>query len=120
AVTLAAADPDELAALVGGMARKVEYLGAVVDFFQRAGELAEVTAARRGVRGIGAWSATFILVRGLVRMDADLSTSENLGREVSRVCIAASGQPPAAAALAALLERYGPSRGYWLFYCRNA
>ncbi len=30
------------------------------------------------------------------------------------------GQPLPSGAFAYLLERYGPTRGYWAFYCRNA
>lgn len=120
--TLAAAEPGELAALVGN-ARKADYLTAVTAFFLRTDEtwlrtapVTEVTAALRGIRGIGPWSATFLLVRGLGRMDADLSTSETLGREVSQV-YAPTLSPTDRVAL---LERYGPWCGYWLFYCRNA
>ncbi|HEX9037529.1 MAG TPA: hypothetical protein VF808_11120 [Ktedonobacterales bacterium] len=123
AATLAAADPEELDALIG-VARKAEYFRAVADFFNqtdegwlRAAPVADVTAALRGVRGIGAWSATFILVRGLGRMDADLAASETLGREVSYVY---GGRHLPEMERRALLERYGATRGYWLFYCRNA
>jgi DNA-3-methyladenine glycosylase II len=122
AATLAAADPAELDALIG-VARKAEYFRAVVDYFARADEfwlrsapVGEVAAALRGVRGIGAWSTTFILVRGLGRMDADLATSETLGREVSRIY----GHLPDEAEQRALLTRYAHAAGYWLFYCRNA
>lgn len=122
AATLAAADPEELDALIG-VARKAEYFRAVVAFFARAdeswlraGPVSEVAAALRSVHGIGAWSTTFILVRGLGRMEADLSTSETLGREVSRVY----GHTVSEDEQRALLERYGPARGYWIFYCRNA
>jgi DNA-3-methyladenine glycosylase II len=122
AATLAAADPDELDTLIG-VARKAEYFRAVVDYFAHADEawlraapVAEVAAALRAVRGIGAWSTNFILVRGLGRMDADLSASETLGREVSRVY----GHTPTEAEQRSLLARYVHSAGYWLFYCRNA
>lgn len=122
AATLAAADPAELDTLIG-VARKAEYFRAVVDYFARADEfwlrsapVADVAAALRGVRGIGAWSTTFILVRGLGRMDADLATSETLGREVSRVY----SHTPDETEQRALLTRYASSAGYWIFYCRNA
>jgi len=121
---LASADPDELAGIVRNT-RKVEYLHAISAFFSeadetwlRTGPIAEVTARLRGVRGVGEWSATFILVRGLGRMEAAPTSDAELLRAAGRLYNA--GAPLTTAALAPLLERYGPTRGYWAFYCRAA
>jgi len=72
---LAAVEPGELAAVVRNE-RKVEYLRAVIQFFNavdeqflRSGPYEEVADRIRGIRGIGEWSAHFILVRGLGRME---------------------------------------------------
>jgi DNA-3-methyladenine glycosylase II len=120
--TLASADPADLAALVRNE-RKVDYLRAVSAFFNqtdeaflRSGPLDEVVAQLRGVRGIGEWSARFIVVRGLGRMDAALTADEELLGAAGRIYRA--GQPLTPAELAPLLERYGDVRGYWAFYCR--
>lgn len=122
--TLAAAAPDDLAALVGN-SRKVEYLQAVIAFFSQAdetflrtGPLDEVIAQLRGVRGLGAWSVAFILVRGLGRIDYALPTDEALTRAAARLYN--GGQPLAPAEMRRLLDRYGETRGYWAFYCRLA
>lgn len=122
--TLVGAEPDELRAIVRN-ARKVEYLQAISAFFSgadeawlRAGPIAEVTARLRGVRGVGEWSAMFILVRGLGRMEAAPTSDEELLRAAGRLYNA--GAPLTPAGLAPLLERYGPTRGYWAFYCRAA
>jgi DNA-3-methyladenine glycosylase II len=125
---LASADPAELAAIVRNE-RKLAYLGAVIELFSevdeawlRAGPLEEVLARLRATRGIGEWSATFILVRGLGRMAAAPSSDEELRRAAGRLYNAGknAGEPLATADLARLLERYGEARGYWAFYCRNA
>lgn len=122
--TLASADPAELADLVRN-ARKANYLLAVIQFFDevdegwlRSAPVDEVQARLRGVRGIGEWSAMFLLVRGLGRMDAMPSSDGELQRATARLYNA--GQPLPADAFARLLERYGDTRGYWMFYCRNA
>lgn len=122
--TLAAADPAELASIVRNE-RKVAYLQAVTEFFAthdegwlRSAPVDEVAAALRGVRGIGAWSASFILVRGLGRMDSALAIGEELERAAAQVYN--DGRPLATAEMRRLLERYDAVRGYWVFYCRNA
>jgi DNA-3-methyladenine glycosylase II len=124
AATLASADPDELAAIVRN-ARKVGYLSAISAFFSeadeawlRTGPIEEVTARLRDVRGVGEWSAMFILVRGLGRMEAAPTADAELLRAAGRLYNA--GAPLTPAALAPLLERYSPTRGYWAFYCRAA
>jgi len=124
AATLASVDPAELADLVRN-ARKANYLLAVIQFFDEVDEgwlrlapVDEVQARLRGVRGIGEWSAMFLLVRGLGRMDAMPGSDGELQRAIARLYNA--GQPLPADAFARLLERYGDARGYWIFYCRNA
>ena len=122
--TLASADPAELAELVRN-ARKANYLLAVIQCFDevdeawlRSAPVEEVQARLRGVRGIGEWSAMFLLVRGLGRMDAIPTSDGELQRAIARLYNA--GQPLPADAFARLLERYGDARGYWAFYLRNA
>ncbi len=122
--TLASADPADLAAIMRN-ARKEAFLRAVIERFSetneawlRAGPLDEVVATLRGTRGIGEWSAAFILVRGLGRMDYAPTADGELQRAAGRIYNA--GQPLTAAAMRGLLDHYGETRGYWAFYCRNA
>jgi DNA-3-methyladenine glycosylase II len=122
--TLASVDPAELAEIVRN-ARKVNYLLAVIQFFDevdeawlRSAPVEDVQARLRGVRGIGEWSAMFLLVRGLGRMDAMSTSDGELQRATARLYNA--GRPLPADAFARLLERYGDARGYWAFCCRNA
>jgi DNA-3-methyladenine glycosylase II len=72
---LADADMAELQGLVGNP-RRAEYLQAVARAFAaadeawlRAAPYAEVEAWLRAIKGLGAWSTTFVLLRGLGRMD---------------------------------------------------
>ncbi len=122
--TLAAADATELAALIRNE-RKTEYLQAVIAFFLehdeaglRSAPVEDVTAALGGVRGIGAWSASFILIRGLGRMDSALAHGEEFEHAAAQVYN--GGQALPAAEMRRLSEYYGAVRGYWTFYCRNA
>ncbi len=122
--TLAAADPAELASIIRNE-RKATYLQAVTEFFTthddtwlRSAPVEEVVAALGGVRGIGAWSASFILIRGLGRMDAALTTGEEFEHAAAQVYN--SGQALPAAEMQRLSQYYDAVRGYWAFYCRNA
>jgi DNA-3-methyladenine glycosylase II len=115
---------DELLAVVHN-ARKVEYLRAVIEFFQcveeqflREGDYDEVAARIRGIRGIGEWSSHFILVRGLGRMERLSATDRELLKAAS--LIYNNNQPLTPAELQRILDRYGDTQGQWAFYIRNA
>ena len=121
---LAAVEPGELAAMVRNE-RKVEYLRSVTQFFNevdeqflRSGPYDEVAASIRGIRGIGEWSAHFILVRGLGRMEHVSSTDKELLKAASNIYN--DGQPISAEKLQQILDRYAETQGYWAFYARNA
>jgi DNA-3-methyladenine glycosylase II len=121
---LARVEPGELAKVVRNE-RKVEYLRAVIQFFNevdeqflRYGPFEEVAARIRGIRGIGEWSAHFILVRGLGRMERVSSTDRELLDSAARIYN--GGQPITPAELQRILDRYGNTQGYWAFYARNA
>jgi DNA-3-methyladenine glycosylase II len=117
---LADADTAELLELVGNP-RRAEYLRAVARAFAaadeawlRAAPYAEVEAWLRAIKGMGAWSTTFVLLRGLGRMDHLPVGEARLGQAAAKVY----GHMLADAELAALAERYGASRGYWAHYLR--
>jgi DNA-3-methyladenine glycosylase II len=121
---LAAVAPDELAAIVGHV-RRGEYLHAAASAFAtvdegwlRAGPVAEVEGWLRAIKGIGAWSATFILVRGLGRAEVLPLGEERLAAIVARRYL--GGATATADAVARCAAPYGPWRGYWAHYLRVA
>ena len=121
---LAAVAPDELAAIVGH-ARRSAYLHAAASAFAtvdegwlRAGPLAEVEGWLRAIKGIGAWSASFILIRGLGRTEILPTGEERLAAIVARRYL--GGAPATDATIARCAASYGPWRGYWAHYLRVA
>jgi DNA-3-methyladenine glycosylase II len=119
---LAAVDMGELASVVRNE-RKVEYLQAVIQFFNevdeqflRYGDYDEVAAKIRGIRGIGEWSSYFILVRGLGRIERVSTVDQELAKAVARVYN--QGQLLAPSEMQRLLERYGKFQGLWALYLR--
>ncbi|WP_207938908.1 DNA-3-methyladenine glycosylase family protein [Actinomadura darangshiensis] len=83
--------------------------------FLRTGPYAEVKEFLLGLPGVGPWSANFILIRGLGRMDETPVEKALLGA-ASR----AYGRALTEAGLRKLAERYGPWQGYWAHYLRAA
>jgi DNA-3-methyladenine glycosylase II len=121
------ASPDELNRVIKNE-RKVEYLMAVTRAFDRAdeqflrcGPYSEVEDWLLRIKGIGDWSAHFILIRGLGRTER-LSLTPNSVHEkalveaVSRVY--APGQNLDGEEILRLAERYGDWQGYWAYYLR--
>jgi DNA-3-methyladenine glycosylase II len=83
--------------------------------FLRHGDYDEVEAWLRSIKGIGEWSAQFVMVRGLGRID-------RLPIE-QRLLMAASEryqQTMTPDSLRKLAVRYGPWQGYWAHYLRAA
>jgi DNA-3-methyladenine glycosylase II len=85
------------------------------ESFLRYGPLKEVETWLRGIHGIGEWSATFILVRGLGRVEflpiekrLLAAASERYQRVITEKV------------LTELAEPYGAWRGYWAHYLRAA
>jgi DNA-3-methyladenine glycosylase II len=116
---LAAADPDELGNLIRNE-RKTAYLIAASSAFADvdehwlgAGEYDAVEAWLRAIPGIGAWSAAFILIRGLGRMERVTSNEPPL-----EAAARAYGEPIPQARFQELAVRYGETGGYWAFYLR--
>jgi DNA-3-methyladenine glycosylase II len=121
---LAAVGPAALAEVVHNE-RKVEYLQAVTQFFLesaeaflRAGDYTQVAQRLRGVRGIGEWSAHFILVRGLGRMERVSSIDQELAKAAAKLYN--NGQALTSDDMQRLLDRYGAMQGYWAYYARIA
>jgi DNA-3-methyladenine glycosylase II len=122
AVRLAEADPAELLELAGNE-RRAEYLQAAAAAFSgadegwlRAAPYDEVAAWLRAIKGMGAWSVTFVMLRGLGRMEQLPVGEARLGQAAARVY----GRALSDAELAAIADRYGAWKGYWAHYLRVA
>lgn len=101
-------------------ARCAQYLCEVVDAltrideeFLRTAPYDEAETALRRVKGIGPWSAGFILFRGLGRM-------ERVSLNMRPFQLALAKVYQSGVTLEQLSQRYGESLGYWSFYLRNA
>jgi DNA-3-methyladenine glycosylase II len=117
---LAVADPAELLELVGNP-RRAEYLQAAARAFSgtdeawlRAAPYAEVAAWLRAIKGMGAWSTTFVLLRGLGRMDQLPIGEARLGQAAAKVY----GRRLSEEELPKITNRYGAYQGYWAHYLR--
>src|SRR6266566_5124293 len=103
--------------------RRAEYLIATARAFSEADEEflktapdEEVEAWLRNIKGIGEWSATFIMVRGLGRMQRIPLTETRLLEAASKVY--GHGEELSRDDLKCLAERYGSWQGYWAHYLR--
>jgi DNA-3-methyladenine glycosylase II len=126
---LVSASPEELSHIIKNE-RKVEYLLAVTrafdqadEQFLRTGPYQEVADWLLRIKGIGEWSAHFILIRGLGRVEklslAPGSVHEKeLVAAVSRVYAPGRG-PVDGDEIMRLAERYGDWQGYWAYYLRS-
>lgn len=121
---LVATTPDELTKLLGN-ARHAAYLHAAATAFAtvdegwlRTGPWDNVEGWLRDIKGIGAWSAAFILIRGLGRTEGLPLGEERLAAIVSRRYL--GGATATDEAVARCAAPYGPWRGYWAHYLRAA
>ncbi len=117
ALTLASASPDEVRTLIQNEQKAPYVMSAIRAFanvdenFLRYGDYDQVIQWLRDIKGIGEWSSTFIMIRGLGRTDKasdekaiKLAASKYYGHtDIKRAA-----------------EHYGPYQGYWGFYLRNA
>jgi DNA-3-methyladenine glycosylase II len=109
-----------LAAVVGGERRAARVRAAARAFaavdcaFLRESPYAEVESWLRSIDGIGPWSARFVLIRGLGRMEKVPADDLLLARATT---IAYQMRRPATSEdVARLARRYGPWQGYWAHY----
>jgi DNA-3-methyladenine glycosylase II len=119
---IAVVDYEEILKLIRND-RRTEYLIATARAFSEADEEflktapdEEVEAWLRNIKGIGEWSATFIMVRGLGRMEYVPLTETRLLEAASKVY--GHGKELGREELKRLAERYGPWQGYWAHYLR--
>ena len=103
--------------------RRAEYIhGAAVAFsevdegFLREGSYDEVSRWLRAIPGVGAWSAVFIMIRGLGRMERIPHGDHLLMRIAGHVY--GDGRPLPAEEVQRLADHYGDLQGYWAHYLR--
>jgi DNA-3-methyladenine glycosylase II len=119
---IAVVDESELLKLIRNE-RRTDYLVAAArafseideEFLKHASD-EEVETWLRNIKGIGEWSATFIMVRGLGRMEHIPLTETKLIEAASKVY--GYGEELSRDDLKRLADRYGPSQGYWAHYLR--
>lgn len=113
---------DELLSVVHN-ARKAEYLVAVMKAFNtvdkqflRDGDYAGVESWLHSIRGFGEWSTSFVMLRGLGRMEyAPLSEKKFLSA-ASRLY--GQGSDLSRTEIAELAQHFGDTQGYWAHYLR--
>ena len=122
AIQIAVADYDELLQVIRND-RRTEYLIAaaqafseVDDEFLKTASDEEVEAWLRSIKGIGEWSATFIMIRALGRMEHIPLSEERLLAAASKVY--GHGKEISRDELKDLADRYGRWQGYWSHYLR--
>jgi DNA-3-methyladenine glycosylase II len=121
-IQIAVADYGEILKMIRND-RRTEYLIATARAFSEVNEEflktapdEEIEAWLRNIKGIGEWSATFIMVRGLGRMEYIPLTETRLLEAASKVYGLA--EELSREDLKRLAERYGPWQGYWAHYLR--
>ncbi len=121
---LAEADQEQLLSVIRHE-RRTAYVRAVADAFSNVDEqflrtapYEEVEAWLQSIKGIGEWSANFVLLRGLGRMDRVPVAEKMMFEAVSRLY--KHDQPVTAEDVRQIAEPYSPYQGYWAHYLRVA
>ncbi|MGI5162836.1 DNA-3-methyladenine glycosylase family protein [Spirillospora sp. CA-253888] len=116
---LAALPPGRVAELIGNQ-RKGRFLAdalrawlEVDEDFLRTAPYRQAKKVLLDLPGVGPWSATFIMIRGLGRTD-ETPVEKQLVEPASRVY----GQPLSQAQIQKIGGRYGPWAGLWAHYLR--
>ncbi len=116
------ASVDDLTRLLNN-SRRAEYIrGAAVAFsevdeaFLREGPYDEVFRWLCGIPGVGTWSAAFIMIRSLGRMERIPYGDRSLMRIAGHIY--GGGQPLPAEEVQRLADHYGDLQGYWGHYLR--
>jgi DNA-3-methyladenine glycosylase II len=116
------ADPGEVSALLRNEARGnyvwhiARALASVDEHWLREADYDEVYAFLRSVRGVGEWTASFILIRALGRMERLIAPEKRLLESTSD----AYNRPLDKDSLLALAAPYGDYKAYWSHYLRAA
>jgi DNA-3-methyladenine glycosylase II len=104
--------------------RKAGYLSGVADAFSKVNEqwlrvapYDEVHDWLTDIKGIGVWSANFIMIRGLGRMEELSNIEPQLALDVARI-YAGKEEPISNEDVCQIAEKYGDWKGYWAYYLR--
>ncbi|OPY30912.1 MAG: hypothetical protein A4E32_02156 [Methanomassiliicoccales archaeon PtaU1.Bin124] len=99
--------------------RKTEYLTAAAEAFDKVdqeffkkGSYSEVLGWLKGIKGIGDWSASLILIRGMGRVE-QTTTARSIPKERAMKDYHIEGDPDA---LKRIASRYGNYQGLWEHY----
>lgn len=104
--------------------RKAEYLSSVVEAFCRIDEqwlrsapYEDVHDWLTDIKGIGDWSANFVMIRGLGRMEELSNVDPQLVFDVARI-YAGKDAKATNEEVCRIAEKYGKWKGYWAYYLR--
>jgi DNA-3-methyladenine glycosylase II len=104
--------------------RKAEYLAATVKAFNNVDEewlrnapYDDVYSWLTEIKGIGPWSAHFVLIRGLGRMER-LSTIDGELAVAAGKIYTGKEEPMDEKDVRSIAEKYGKWQGYWSYYLR--
>jgi DNA-3-methyladenine glycosylase II len=104
--------------------RKAEYLSAVTEAFCKVDEqwlrsapYDEIHGWLTDIKGIGDWSANFVMIRGLGRMEELSNVEPQLALDVARI-YAGKDEPIINEEVCKIAEKYGKWKGYWAYYLR--
>jgi DNA-3-methyladenine glycosylase II len=104
--------------------RKAEYLRSVAEAFfsvdekwLRSGPFEEVSDWLMDIKGIGDWSAHFVMIRGLGRMEELTNIEPQLALDVAKI-YAGKDEPMTSEEVCKIAEKYGKWKGYWAYYLR--
>ena len=123
-------EPSNLAAALADLPelvsnkRKTDYLSAVAEAFCKVDEYwlrsAPYDHVHRwltDIKGIGDWSANFVMIRGLGRMENLSNIEPQLALDVARI-YTRKDEPTLNEEVCQIAEKYGKWKGYWAYYLR--
>jgi DNA-3-methyladenine glycosylase II len=104
--------------------RKAEYVSGVAEAFSKVDEhwlrtapYDEVHDWLMDIKGIGDWSANFVMIRGLGRMEELSNIEPQLALDVGRI-YDVKEESMINEEVCQIAEKYGKWKGYWAYYLR--
>jgi DNA-3-methyladenine glycosylase II len=104
--------------------RKAEYISSVAEAFSKVDEqwlrmvpYDEVHDWLTDIKGIGDWSANFVMIRGLGRMEELSNVEPQLALDVAKI-YAGKTEQMSNEEVCRIAEKYGKWKGYWAYYLR--
>ncbi len=104
--------------------RKAEYISSVAEAFHKVDEhwlrMAQYDKVHdwlTDIKGIGNWSANFVMIRGLGRMENLSNIEPQLALDVAKI-YTSKEEPMNNEEVCRIAEKYGKWKGYWAYYLR--